>query len=297
LKKKKINKKLIVVLGPTASGKSELAIKLAKKFNGEIISADSRQIYKDLNIGTGKVTKKEMGGIHHHLLDAVSPKRIFTSVQYQKLALKTINKIFKKNKIPILVGGTGFYIQVVVDGIIIPRVKPDWKLKEKLEKKSVEELFNKLKRLDPKRTKNIDDKNKRRIIRALEIILKTKRSIPEIHKNPLPYPVLILGINLSKQELEKRIEKRIKKMFKLGLEKEVKNLVKKYDWILPSQTIGYQEWNEYFKGKINKERVKELIILHTKQLAKRQMTWFRRDKRIYWIKNYKQAKKLLKKFL
>ena len=124
-------KKLIVILGPTASGKTDLSIKLAKKFNGEIISADSRQVYKRMDIGTNKITKKEMQGVPHYLLDVASPKRRFTVVQYQKLALKAIERIYKKNKIPFLVGGTGFYIQAIVDGIVIPRVKPDWKLRKK----------------------------------------------------------------------------------------------------------------------------------------------------------------------
>ena len=166
-------KKLIVILGPTASGKSDLAIKFAKKFNGEIISADSRQVYKKMDIGTGKITRKETKGVPHYLLDVVSPKRKFTVVQYRKLAIKAINKIFEKGKVPILCGGTGFYIQAVIDGVIIPEVKPDWKLRRKLEKKTTEELFKWLKKLDSKRAKIIDKKNKRRLVRALEVIIKT----------------------------------------------------------------------------------------------------------------------------
>ncbi|MDP2967519.1 MAG: tRNA (adenosine(37)-N6)-dimethylallyltransferase MiaA, partial [bacterium] len=171
-------KKLIVILGPTASGKSELAVRLAKKFNGEVISADSRQVYKGMDIGTGKITKKEMQNIPHHLLNVTSPKRRFTVAQYRKLALKAIDKIFKKGKIPILCGGTGFYIQAVVDGIVIPEVKPDWRLRSNLEQLSTEELFNRLKKLDPKRAKTIDKKNRRRLIRALEIVIKTKKPVP-----------------------------------------------------------------------------------------------------------------------
>jgi len=186
-------KKLIVILGPTASGKSEMAIKLAKRFNGEIISADSRQVYKEMDIGTGKLTKKEMKGIPHYLLDVASPKRRFTVVQYRKLALKAIEKIFKKGKIPILCGGTGFYIQAVIDGLVIPEVPPDWKLRKKLEKKSVKELFNQLEKIDPQRAKTIEPKNKRRLIRALEIVKKIG-PVPILKKQPLPYPVLMIGI-------------------------------------------------------------------------------------------------------
>jgi tRNA dimethylallyltransferase len=276
-------KKLIVILGPTASAKSELAVKLAKKIDGEIISADSRQVYKEMDIGTGKITKKEMQGIAHHLLDFVQPDKIFTVAQYKKLALNAINKIFKKRKSPILCGGTAFYIQAVVDGIIVPEVKPDWQLRQKLEKKSVEELYSNLKKLDPGRAKTIESQNKRRLIRALEIIIKTKSPVPLAKNKPLPYPVLIFGIKRTKAELNKRIEKRVEKMFKLGLEKEVKKLVERYGWVPALQTIGYQEWKDYFAGKIDKKRVKELIILRTKQFAQRQMAWFKRDKRIHWL--------------
>lgn len=290
---------LIVILGPTGSGKSEIAIRIAKEFNGEIVSADSRQIYKEMNIGTAKVPIKKplflYKGIKHHLLDIVSPKKKFTIVQYRNLALKTINKIFKKNKIPILCGGTGFYIQAVIDGIVIPEVEPDWKLRKNLEKKSEKELFVQLKKLDPRRAKTIDKANKRRLIRALEIIIKTKKPVPILKKKPLPYPVLLIGIDIKEEELKKRIKKRIKKMFKMNLEKEVRKLFKNYGWVSSlQQTIGYQEWKDFFENKITKKQVKDLIILHTIQFAKRQMVWFKRDKRIFWLKNFKEIKKLLK---
>jgi len=281
--------KLIVIVGPTASGKSELAIKLAKKFNGEIISADSRQVYKEMNIGTNKLTKKEREGILHHLLDVVSLKKRFAVAQYRKLALKAINKIFKRGKLPILCGGTGFYIQAVIDGLILPKVPPNWKLRKKLEKKSPKELYQILKKLDPDRAKTIEKKNPRRLIRAIEIITKTKKPVPVLKKSPLPYPVLMIGIKLPKKELQKRIKKRVKKMIKMGLEKEAKKLIKKYDLIPPLQTIGYQEWS--------KKNAPKLIETHTWQYAKRQMTWFKRDKRIRWVKNYQEAEKIVEEFL
>ncbi len=282
-------KKIIVVLGQTASGKSELAVKIAKEFGGEVVSADSRQIYKGMDIGTGKITKRERQGIPHYLLDIISPNRKFTIVNYQKLAKEAINKILKKNKIPILCGGTGFYIQAVVDGIVIPRVPPDWKLRKKLEKKTAAELYGILKKLDPQRAKTIEKKNPRRLIRAIEIVKKTKQPIPAFKKSPLPYPVLMIGIKLPKKELQKRIKKRVEKMIKMGLEKEAKKLIKKYGWVPPLQTIGYQEWSS--------PNAKELIIQHTIQYSKRQMTWFKKDKRIRWIRNYKEAEKLTKSFL
>ncbi len=293
-RKTRMSKKIITILGPTGSGKSEIATNLAKRFNGEVISADSRQVYKGMDIGTGKILKKEMKGIPHHLLNVVSPKKKFNVVQYRKLAMKAIEKIFKKGKVPIICGGTGFYIQAVIDGIIMPLVNPDYRLRSRLNQLTTVELFKKLKELDPKRAKTIDRNNRRRLIRALEIVMKTKKPVPELKKNSLSYPVLMIGTRPKEKNV---IIKRINKMIKQGLEKEVKNLVKQYGWTTDLQTIGYQEWKEYFENKISKNKVRDLIILHTKQYAKRQMTWFKRDERIHWIKNYKEAKKTVKGFL
>jgi len=310
-------KKLIVILGPTASGKSEMAVKLAKKFNGETVSADSRQVYKGMDIGTGKVTpdtknssnfstgqaKKKYifthKGIPHYCIDVASPKRRFTVVQYRKLALKAINKIHKKGKSPILCGGTGFYIQAVVDGIVIPEVPPDWKLRKKLEKKSVEELYKILKKLDPKRAKTIEKENRRRLIRALEIVIKTKKPVPGLKKNPLPYPVLMLGIKKEKKELKKLIKKRFLKWLKGGLLKEVKNLRKSgLSWKkIEDFGIHYRIIAQYLQNKMNYKEMIENSIIELQNYAKRQMTWFKRDRRINWIKNYKEAEKLVKRFL
>jgi len=287
--------KLIVILGPTAVGKTEFAIKLAKKFNGEIISADSKQVYKEMDIGTGKVSKKEMKGIPHYLLDIVSPKKHFSVAQYQKLAYKNINKILKKEKVPFLVGGSPFYIYSIVEGWTFPKMKPNWKLRKKLEKKTKEELFSILKKLDKERTKTIEKENKRRLIRAIEIA-KTFGKKPKLKKNP-QFDCLLIGIKKQKDELKKRISKRVDKMIRLGLEKEVRKLVKKYGWNPLLQTIGYGEWLPYFEEKISKNEVGEKIKENTFQFAKRQMTWFKRDKRIHWFKNYKETEKLIKHFL
>ncbi|KPJ57256.1 hypothetical protein AMJ49_01475 [Parcubacteria bacterium DG_74_2] len=294
--------KLIVILGPTASGKTELAIKLAKKFNGELINADSRQIYKEMDIGTAKPSKKERKIIAHHLIDIIFPNEEFNVAIYKKIVLKIIKNIQKRKKIPFLVGGTGLYIRAIVDNIEFPKVSPQKGLRKKLEKKSVKELFEIYKKLDPKGAKFIEKENKRRLIRAIEVCKVTGKSFWRQRKKGKPiFDVLQIGIKLTKKELKKRISKRIKKMFKLGLEKEAKYLIKKYGWISSLQTIGYQEWSEYFDKKIDKKidkkEVKEKIKLHTSQFAKRQMTWFKRDKRIYWIKNYQEAEKLIKKFL
>jgi tRNA dimethylallyltransferase len=303
-----MKKKLIVILGPTASGKSELAIKLVKKlapyrnevsgagFNGEIVSADSRQVYKGMDIGTGKVTKKEMRGIPHYLLDVASPKRRFTVTQYRKLALKAINKIFKKGKIPILCGGTGFYIQAVVDGIIIPEVPPDWKLRKELEKKTVKELYQILKKIDPQRAKTIEKKNPRRLIRAIEIAKKIGR-VPILKKKPLPYPILMIGIKKENSEVE--IEKRFFKWLKQGFLREVQKLRKiGLTWRrIEEFGIHYRTAALYLQGKISDAEFIKKSLIELKNYAKRQMTWFKRDKRIIWVKNQKEAEKLVKEFL
>jgi len=293
------SKKLIVILGPTASGKTDLSIKLAKKFSGEVISADSRQVYKGMDIGAGKITKKEMKDIPHYLLDIASPKIRFTVLQYQKLAIKAINKIHKKNKIPFLVGGTGFYIQSIVDGIVIPKVKPDWKLRARLEKKNTEELFKMLKKLDPKRAKSIDKNNRRRLIRALEIVIKTKKPVPLLKKEPPQFEVLILGIKISSDELKKLIKKRLLKRLKRGMVAEVKKLKKSgLSWKrLEEFGLEYRFVAQYLQKKLNYQEMIERIQKKSEYFAKRQMTWFKRDKRILWIKNHQDAKKFIKNFL
>jgi len=305
-------KKLIVILGPTASGKSEMVVKLAKKFHGEVISADSRQVYKGMDIGTGKVTKKEMLGITHYLLDVASPKRKFTVTQYRKLTLGAISKIFKKGKVPFLCGGTGFYIQSVVDGILIPEVPPDWELRKKLEKKSAKELFAQLKKIDPKRARTIEKKNPRRLIRAIEIVIKTKKPVPPLKKSPLPYPVLIVGIKKSKEELKKLIKKRFFKWLKQGFLKEILKLRKfGISWQkIEEFGIHYRVTAQYLQNKITDKEMVENSLKEIQNYAKRQMTWFtrqnfaeqnlggfKRDQRIQWVKNYKEAEKLVKKFL
>ena len=294
--------KIVVILGPTASGKTGLSIKLAKKFNGEIISADSRQVYKKMDIGTGKVTKREMENIPHYLLDVVSPKTRFTVSQYKTKAKKIIKDIQKRNKLPFLVGGTGFYIEAVIDGIVIPPVKPDWKLRKKLEKKSLEKLFKQLKQLDPERAKTIEKKNKRRLIRALEIVIKTKKPVPSLKKEPIDSDVLILGIKKPKKELEKLIEKRLYKRLRQGMIAEIKKLHNPLagggvSWKrLEEFGLEYRYIALYLQNKVTKEEMIEKLQKEIEHYAKRQMTWFKRDKRIKWVKDYKQAEKLVKFF-
>lgn len=290
-------KKLLVVVGPTSSGKTDLSVKLAQKFNGEIISADSRQIYKGMDIGTGKVAKKEMEGIPHYLLSVASPKTRFTVSQYQKLAKKAIKNIQERDKLPILVGGTGFYIQTVIDGIVIPHVKPDWQLRKKLEKKNTENLFLQLKKLDSKRAKNIDKNNKRRLIRALEIVLKTKKPVPSLEKKPIDSDVLMLGIR--KDNLNGLIKKRLLKRLKQGLIAEVKRLHKQGVSFKRLEEFGleYRYVAYFLQGRFTKQEMIQKLQKEIEHYAKRQITWFKRDKRIYWIKNEKQVNKIIKEFL
>jgi tRNA dimethylallyltransferase len=289
--------KLVVVLGPTSSGKSDLAVEIAKKFNGEIISADSRQVYKGMDIGTGKITKKEMQGIPHHLLDVASPKRIFSVSKYKKLANNAIKEIIEKGKLPIFCGGTGFYIQAVVDDITIPKVKPDWPLRRKLEKKTGKQLFFQLKKLDPNRAKTIDKNNKRRLIRAIEIITKTKKPIPQLKKKQKFNP-LFIGIKTEPEELKKRIERRLKQRFKKGMIKEVKKLYASGVSYKRMQDLGleYRYIAYYLQNKITLQQTKEMLQKEIKKYSKRQMTWFKRDKRIIWIINKKQAFEKIKKW-
>ena len=304
----RIKPKLVVILGPTASGKTDLAIKLAKKFNGEIVSADSRQVYKEMNIATAKPLQNQkskiknqkylVNGVPHYLVDIIYPDKEFNVVIYKKLAQKAIKDIQKRGKLPFLVGGTGLYIWAVIDNLKFPKVRPQKKLRKELEKKSKKELFQIYKKLDPKGAKFIDKENKRRLIRAIEVCKVTGKSFWEQRKKGKPlFDVLQIGIKLEKEKLKKRIEKRINKMFKLGLEKEAKKLFEKYGEIPPLQTIGYQEFKDFFEGKITKKEVKEKIILHTLQFARRQITWFKRDKRIHWISEDKEAENLIQKFL
>lgn len=291
--------KLIVILGPTASGKTDLSIKLAKKYNGEVVSADSRQVYKGLDVGSGKITKKEMKGIPHYLLDVANPKRKFTVAQYQELTLKTIKNIQKKKKIPILVGGTGFYIQSIIDNIIIPEVKPDWKLRKILEKKSNEELYRILLSKDPKRAEIIDKQNPRRLIRALEIILKTKKPISPLTNTHSNFDVLQLGITRSSEELKKLISKRLnKRLENKSLINEVKKLHKSLSWKrLEEFGLEYRFVAQYLQNELTYQQMIEKIQIESEHFTKRQMTWFKRDKRIHWINNQKDAILLIDKFI
>ncbi len=294
-----VKPKLLAIVGPTASGKSALAVRLAKKFNGEVISADSRQVYKGLDIGTGKITKKEMSGIPHHLLDVASPKRQFTVVQYQKLASRAIRDILKRGHLPILCGGTGFYIDAVLYGNSFPAAPADRKLRQKLQKKTAAELFSELQELDPKRAATIDSKNKVRLVRALEIVLTTGQPVPELIPRRKTYDALELGIVPPSEELKKKINSRIQKWFKQGLLKEIAELRKDgLSWKRLDQLgLEYKYPAMFLKNKIDRKTMVQQTETGTWRYAQRQMTWFKRDKEIRWLKNEREAERLVRNFI
>jgi tRNA dimethylallyltransferase len=288
-------KKLITITGPTASGKTSLSLKTANWIqNAEIISADSRQVYKYMNIGTDKV--KDQKNIPHHLISFIEPDQTFTAGQFKKIARKKINNILKRNNIPLLCGGTWFYLRAVIDGLVLPQVAPDWDFREKKSQETTKKLFRELKEKDPRRAENIDENNKRRLIRALEIIKTTEKPVPKLKKDKLPYPILILGIKSERKKAFKKIDRRVEEMITEGLEEEAKGLLEKYNKT-PQETIGYSEWDDYFKGKKEKKEVIEEIKLHTKQYYKEQLKWYKNEKRITWVKNFKEAKEEIKKYL
>jgi len=291
--------KIIVILGPTASGKSALAVKFAKKFNGEVISADSRQVYKGLNIGTGKITKEEMLNIPHHMLDVLSPKKVFTAAEFKNKTDKIIQDILSRDKVPILCGGTGFYIQAIVDNVEFPNVLPNPVLRKKLSPLGVETLFAKLKKLDSERAKTSDRYNKVRLIRAIEIATVLGK-VPKVISNP-QFETLQIGIKTDEKELKKKIHARLVTRLQQGMITEVRNLHKNgLSWKrLHELGLEYRYISNYLQSKSSKDEMFKKLETAIWHFARRQMTWFKRDKRIKWfiISERKQLEKEIKKFL
>lgn len=330
--------KIIVIIGPTASGKSDLALRLAKLAQGkafrkygvngaEIISADSRQVYRGMDIGTGKVKKDRimnhelriMGlskesyyseGIRHHLIDVANPKKQFTADDFKKLGEKAIKDILSRKKIPIIVGGTGFYIDILLGRMQTAEVPPNPKLRKDLDKLSTEHLFKILRKLDPQRAKTIDPKNRRRLVRALEIVLTTKKpslatKYPRSNSN---YEILWLGINPGKEKLAKNIKNRLEKRLEQGMVREVKKLIKNGISHKRLQKFGleYKWLSLYLQNKISYEEMRENLYRDIIRYSKRQMTWFKRNKEIYWLDptsalsgggGQKEAEKVVSTFL
>jgi tRNA dimethylallyltransferase len=279
----RMTSELIVIVGPTASGKSDFAVRLAKKIKGEIISADSRQVYKGLDIGTGKITKGEMKGVPHHLLDVAHPKKQFSVANYVEHAYKALNTILEKGKTPIIVGGTGFYIQAFVDGVVLPEVPPNKKLRTQLEKKSADELYSMIERLDPKRAKVLDPKNVRRLIRAIEIA-QSLGYVPKITQNPLPYETVFIGLRVSPEELKKKIRVRLIKRLRNGMIAEAERLhARGLSWKRMDELgLEYRYLAFYLQGKMTRREMVEKLATEIWRYSRRQMTWFKKDKRITW---------------
>jgi len=303
---------LIVILGPTASGKTGLALTLAKKFDGEIINADSRQIYKEMDIATNKISgasvvKKIIGNetvyftddIPTYLLDLINPSEKFSLADYKPAALEKIKEIQSRDKLPILTGGTGLYISAIVDNLDIPKAPSDEKLRAELEEKDVKELFDELRKIDPVSAENIGVNNKRKIIRALEVCKTTREVFSFQQKKGKPlFNILQIGIAIERKELYAKIDKRVDEMMKAGLVEETKRLAKKYDSSLPAMSgIGYKEISSYFRKEISLEEAVQQIKFHTHQYARRQITWFKRDKNIHWVNNHSEAKGLVSEFI
>lgn len=281
---------LLVLAGPTATGKTGLAIALARRLNGEIVSADSRQIYKGMDIGTAKPTAEQRALVPHHLLDMITPDTSYTLAEYQADAQAAIAAIHKRGRLPLLVGGTGLYIRAVVDNLAIPEVAPQWELRRELEAQAEREgaavLHARLAALDPASAARIDPKNVRRVIRALEVCLTTGRPFSEQQgARPSPYRPLLLGLTCERPPLYQRADQRVDAMLAAGLVDEVRRLVAEgYAWNLPAMTsLGYSEIGAYLRGESTLEEAVERLKLNTHSYIRRQYTWFRPDTRIQWL--------------
>ena len=290
--------KLVVILGPTSSGKSDLAVELARAYKGEVVSADSRQVYTRMDLGTGKITKKEMKGVPHHLLNIASPKRRFTVAQYQKQALRVIHQIQKRGNLAFLVGGSPQYLYSVIDNVVFPEVQPNAVLRKELEKLDMPTLFQRLQDIDPKRAQNIEAKNKRRLVRALEINLLTGRPVPSFTQVQ-NHNALLLGIQLSQDELHKRIMLRLKKRLRQGMIKEIQTLKDSgLSWNrLEEFGLEYRYIARHLQKKISRDEMISMLTARIEQYAKSQRKWFQRDERIKWITSQKEARRALELFL
>lgn len=284
--------KVIVICGPTASGKTALSVALAKQINGEIISADSMQIYKYMNIGTAKPTMEEMQGIHHYLINVVEPDHRYSVADFKKDATNAMEEIVKKNKTPIVVGGTGLYVNSLIYNIEYPNIEFDKKYREylegKVQKDGLDNLYNEAKKIDPIAIEKISKNDKKRILRILEIYNSTGKNKTfqneESIKKESEYDFQIYALNWDRELLYDRINKRVDIMIEEGLIEEVIEILKKYNsFPTAMQGLGYKEVVEYIKGNTTKEEMVEKIKQETRRYAKRQLTWFRKNKQTIWL--------------
>lgn len=284
-------KKVLVVCGPTATGKTFLALKLAKKFNGELISADSRQIYRGLDIGTGKDLRKIPKWATVWGYDLAGPKEEFGVSKYIAFANKAIEDIWSRDKIPILVGGTGFYIKGVIDGIPTVDVPRNKKLRERLSEKTSEDLYEMLSQIDAIRAGSLnssDKRNPRRLVRAVEVatwMIDNSKKLPKGNESHRDRSVLFIGLCAEKEILFKNIERRVEKRVGAGLEREIRGLLSSgVTWRMQSMSsLGYRQWKDFFKNKKSKEVVIDDWKKEEKRYARRQITWFKKDRRLHWF--------------
>lgn len=285
-----------MILGPTASGKTKLSLVLAKELNCEIISADSRQIYRGLEIGADAISPQEQADIPHHLLTFLDPNQFYTLADYMKDAGKVINDIQKRQKIPMLVGGTGLYISSITEGYQMQKVAPDFGLRYRLqneyEQHGAEYLYQQLQKLDPEAAAKIHPHNIRYVIRALEVNHLTKQN-RQSTKGKSPYDVIYIGLDWPRDVLYERVNLRVHKQIKRGLVEEVKNLLAHLKPDSPAySSLGFKEIAEYLKGNISLEEAIELVKKNTRNYAKRQLTWFRKNKDILWLDGAATEKEL-----
>lgn len=283
---------VVVIAGPTASGKTNLSIELAKKINGEIISCDSMQIYKYMDIGTAKTTKEEMQGIPHYMIDIVLPNEAFSVSEYKKMAEIYIEDIIKRGKIPIVVGGTGLYINSLIYGIEYEDVKIDEEYRLELEKiaqkEGLQKLYEMAKEVDEEATSKISVNDKKRIMRILEIYKQTGKTktqqIKDSRKNGVKYNYKIFALNMDRAKLYDKINKRVDLMIEKGLVQEVEKILNNYDdFPTAMQAIGYKEICNYLNGNISEEEAIEKIKMESRRYAKRQLTWLRKIENVKWI--------------
>jgi tRNA dimethylallyltransferase len=283
--------RLLAIVGPTASGKTSLGIELAEALGGEVISADSRQIYRYMDIGTAKATPEERARVPHHLVDIVEPDQVLTLAEYQALAYRTIADIVARGKLPMLVGGTGQYVSAVLEGWRIPEVPPQPALRAELEAEAArsgsESLHARLATLDPDAASRIDHRNVRRVIRALEVCIATGQPIRVLQrKEPPPYAVTRIGVTRPRPVLYERIDRRVDAMIEAGLVDEVRRLVEAgYGWDLPAMSgLGYRQLGQYFAGEVTLDEAVALIKRGTRRFTQQQYNWFRLDDpRIRWV--------------
>ena len=292
---------VIVIVGPTASGKTALSIELAKKVNGEIVSCDSMQIYKDMNIGSAKPSVNEMQGIKHYMIDIIEPNQRFSVAEYKKQAETAIEEILSKGKVPIIVGGTGLYADSLIYGIEYPNIVFDEKYRQELENQSTEpeglkKLYEKAIEIDKQAMIKISSNDKKRILRILEIYHSTGKTKTEIEaesrKSEIKYDYKVFAIDMDRDVLYNRINKRVDIMIETGLINEVENLLKKYnDFPTAMQGLGYKEVVEFLNGTLTKDEMIEKIKQETRRYAKRQLTWFRKNKQTIWINGLEDINK------